>query len=281
MNKNRESLNVLLVDDEIDFLKAASKALARRGFSVTTAENGYEALRSIELEKPDVVILDIRMPGIDGEHIFVQMKKGRPDVPVIILTGHGDPAQAFRTMKLGVADYVTKPCDMDLLAEKISKVTSCYQRPQSTPTVETATKIRLLLVDDEEELLESLSRVLTRRGMIVIKAASGSEALEVLQRQRVDVAVVDIKMPGMDGLELTRHLKRLYPALEVVILTGHPSTDSAFLSTKLGVYKYVVKPPDIEMLSSAIWESLEEKERKREAQQLEEVRKTLNQNPDY
>ncbi len=281
MSNSTESLKVLLVDDEVDFLKATRKALEHRGFSVKTAENGYEALSSMELEKPDVVILDVRMPGIDGEQTFYRMQDRWGDVPVIILTGHGTPAQAFETAKRGIADYVPKPCDIDLLVSKIREVTSTNQGASPERTGETASEIRVLVVDDEEEFLESLSRVLTRRGMFVVTAIGGVEALQLLQDQNVDVAVVDIKMPGMEGTELLERLKIRYPALEVIILTGHPSIDTAFRSTVQGAYEYLHKPPDIEELCSLIRRAFDKQERRREGERREAVRDAVNRVRDY
>ncbi len=276
MSNSTESLKVLLVDDEVDLLKATKKALEHRGFSVKTAQNGYEAMSSMELEKPDVVVLDILMPGINGEQTFYQMQDRWGNVPVIILTGHGTPAQAFLTAKRGVADYVHKPCDIDFLVSKIRAVTSTDREEPPERTGETASEIRVLVVDDEEEFLESLSRVLTRRGMFVVTAIGGVQALQLLQDQDVDVAVVDIKMPGMEGTELLERLKIRYPALEVIILTGHPSIDTAFRSTVQGAYEYLHKPPDIEELCSLIRRAFDKQERRREAKRQEAVRDAVD-----
>lgn len=145
-----------------------------------------------------------------------------------------------------------------------------------TGTSEGAARIRLLVVDDETELLESLSRVLSRRGMIVSTASSAAAALEFLGTQQVDVAIVDIKMPEMNGMELLECLKRRYPRLEVIVLTGHPSIDTVLESTLIGAYEYTRKPPDIDELTRLIGRAFERQRQRREAERQTELRNARN-----
>jgi DNA-binding NtrC family response regulator len=116
MNTTDEPVSLLLVDDELDFLAAVKKALSSRGFDVETAENGERAVERLRQHRPDVVVLDVKMPGIDGVQLFRRIHLVYPDVPVILLTGHGTVKQAFETSKEGVFEYLTKPCDVDELA---------------------------------------------------------------------------------------------------------------------------------------------------------------------
>ena len=121
MNNHSDRVRIILVDDEEEFLQSATRALERRDVAVSTAKNGEEALRMIEHHIFHVAVLDVKMPGIDGVELFRRMKNKIPDLPVIILTGHGSIAQAFETSKEGIYDYITKPCDMDALVLKIKE----------------------------------------------------------------------------------------------------------------------------------------------------------------
>lgn len=114
--------------------------------------------------------------------------------------------------------------------------------------------IRLLLVDDESEVLELLSKRLTRRGCICRCACSAREALELLSRERPDVVVLDVKMPEMDGLAALKIIKDLYPEIEVIMLSGHADPDSAVNGLRLGAFGYVMKPPNF----NDLWHLIED-----------------------
>src|SRR3990172_8015319 len=118
MDANNKPVRLLLVDDEEEFLLATSRALGRRGFEVSVAPNGVTALEKISSESFDVVVLDVKMPDIDGLEVFSQIGSLAPELPVILLTGHPSVADAFHTSKHGIADYLSKPVEMDELAQK-------------------------------------------------------------------------------------------------------------------------------------------------------------------
>ena len=121
----------------------------------------------------------------------------------------------------------------------------------------------ILVVDDEDRFRTNLVKMLTAEGLSVAAAAGGVEALELLERQPIDVALVDIRMPGMDGLETLAHLKKLAPDLEVIMLTGHASIQAAMEINRLGGYDYLLKPYPLEDLLLKI-EAAFEKKRERE-----------------
>ncbi|MBW2459780.1 MAG: response regulator, partial [Deltaproteobacteria bacterium] len=112
-------------------------------------------------------------------------------------------------------------------------------------------KPRILLVDDEEAFVEALTRRLKKRGLTVNNAFSGKQALEVIGETgpaKLDVVVLDVKMPGMDGRETLAAIKAKHPLLEVVMLTGHGTIESAIESMKAGAADYLLKPADIDVL---------------------------------
>ena len=117
MKDKTKKTRLLLVDDEEEFLIATSQALERRGFEVTTAANGSDALELLTESEYDVAVVDVKMPGLAGDELFREIKRRWPYVPVVMLTGHGTMTQAFTISKEGVHDYLTKPCDMNHLAK--------------------------------------------------------------------------------------------------------------------------------------------------------------------
>jgi len=111
-------IRVLIVDDEEQFRATTKKILDKRGFDTLLAATGEEAVEKVN-EKPDVVILDIKMPGIDGLQALDRIKKKAAHLPVIMLTGHGSESSAVQALEQGAYDYLSKPCEIDLLAGKI------------------------------------------------------------------------------------------------------------------------------------------------------------------
>jgi two-component system NtrC family response regulator/two-component system response regulator AtoC len=119
-------------------------------------------------------------------------------------------------------------------------------------TEENARPIHLLIADDEEDLVTFLAHRLRKRGIEVAMAFSGSEAVSAASEMKLDVAIVDLKMPDMDGITVIERLKELQPFVEVVMLTGHGSHDSAWEAGRLQAFRYVLKPYDFEELYEVI-----------------------------
>ena len=132
-----EKIKVLMVDDEVQFRATTKKILNKRGFDTVLAGSGEEAIEKLD-EKPDVVILDIKMPGMDGHQALKEIKKRSPHLPVIMLTGHGALPSAREALEEGAFDYLSKPCDINLLAGKITdayRQTSVGEAPVKEKTV--------------------------------------------------------------------------------------------------------------------------------------------------
>lgn len=114
-------LRVLLVDDEEEFVRTLAERLELRGVTVIVALDGSEAIDALEREDVDVVVLDVRMPGMSGLDVLRHIKGTKPHIPVILLTGHGDTRDGIEGMKLGAFDYLMKPLDIDTLMERLSE----------------------------------------------------------------------------------------------------------------------------------------------------------------
>jgi DNA-binding NtrC family response regulator len=255
MDSNVKPIRLLLVDDEEEFLTATSQAMNRRGFEITTAPNGVTALDFIEERDFDAIVLDVKMPDIGGLEVFNQIRALRPEMPTIILTGHPSIRDAFKTARQGIADYLSKPVDIEELAKKVRQVVSdSRQIPGENKPIDKVVDvpINVLIVDDEVEFLDSLQRVFSRRGISTATSNSGLRALEILKEQPVDVVVLDVKMPGMDGLDVLRRIKQLFPNIQVILLSGHPSVDAAIEGARLGASEYLKKPPIIEELVETV-----------------------------
>lgn len=116
-----EKIRVLMVDDEARFRDTTARLLERRGFETTIAASGEEAIRIMRESPRDVVVLDVKMEGMDGQTALAEIKKIAPETQVIMLTGHGSPDGAQLSLERQAFDYLTKPCDIDILAVKINE----------------------------------------------------------------------------------------------------------------------------------------------------------------
>jgi len=134
----------------------------------------------------------------------------------------------------------------------------------------------VLLVDDEVPFVETMTKRLEKRDLIVNTAFSGKEALEVLSKNRnTDVVILDVKMPGMDGIETLGEIKKAYPLTEVVMLTGHGTIESAIEGMKKGAYDYLMKPCDIDQLMRKVEEATQKKRNHEEKIREAKVREAL------
>jgi DNA-binding NtrC family response regulator len=134
--------------------------------------------------------------------------------------------------------------------------------------------INLLLVDDEERFLRTMQKLLEKRDFHVVTATNGAEAIEAARANPVDVALVDLKMPGMNGEETLEALKNEHKLMEVIILTGHGSVESAVECTKKGAYFYLQKPCDLDKLLAVLADAFKRRvmnKRKIEERRLDEI----------
>ncbi|MBA2880334.1 DNA-binding NtrC family response regulator [Desulfosalsimonas propionicica] len=128
---------------------------------------------------------------------------------------------------------------------------------------------KVLIVDDEKDFVEMFSLRLQEAGQKVFEAYSGKECLDMLtERPDIDVVVLDIKMPGMDGIETLQQIKKKFPIVEVILLTGHGTIETAVEGMRLGAYDYLLKPADFEDFKTKL-----ERARKRKDEQEERIRK--------
>ncbi len=139
------SEKVLLVDDEVDFVETLAERMKTRGMDVSTSTSAKQALKKVEDESFDAIVLDLMMPEMDGLEALAALKEKRPELQVIFLTGQGTIEKGIEAMKLGAMDFIEKPADLQLLTEKIKK----------------AKAKKMILVEQKTE--EKLKAILSRK----------------------------------------------------------------------------------------------------------------------
>lgn len=138
---------------------------------------------------------------------------------------------------------------------------------------------RILIVDDEERYRTTLAKRLQERQIEAFTVGSGLEALAEIKHRLYDVVVLDVKMPGMDGIETLKEIKKAKPGLEVILLTGHASVDTAVEGMRLGAYDYVLKPCELEKLLEKINGAYQVKAARDERIQQAEIRMLVDRKP--
>jgi DNA-binding NtrC family response regulator len=129
----------------------------------------------------------------------------------------------------------------------------------------------VMLVDDEVDFIETMAKRLQKRDFKVLTATNGQQALELVDVNRnLEVMILDVKMPGMDGIEVLKEIKNRYPLIEVIMLTGHATIESAIDGMKIGAFDYLMKPCEIEQLTQKVYEAVAK--RKAQEEKIEKAR---------
>lgn len=132
--------------------------------------------------------------------------------------------------------------------------------------------MKILMVDDEERFLATTQKILSKKGIEVVTATSGAAALQILDRTHIHVVILDVKMPGMDGNETLKKIRARFPLVEVIMLTGHATVESAIAGMKSGAFDYLMKPAEIDELIAKATEAYEKNQLAEEKIRLAQVR---------
>ena len=232
--------NVLIVDDEIDLLQTLGDIFESKGYNVTMVEDGNRAIQLLEKKYFDIILMDLKMPGISGVESFKEAKRLHPSAAVIMMTAGSVGEEIKEALDAGVDAVVDKPFNVKKL---VATIESILERPL------------ILVVDDRVEDRETLRDILNERKYRAFVAKDGYEAIDIVRRSEFDIILLDIMMPGMDGMEVLEVVKEIKPNIGVVMMTGYCSEGLAGKSLNKGAYTCLYKPfLDMEKLLKVIEE---------------------------
>lgn len=174
MNANSERRKLLLVDDDEDLLKLLAMRLEAAGYEITTAGNGSEALARIGIERPQLVITDMRMPGMDGSALFDAIRANHPALPVMMLTAHGSIPDAVAATNRGIFGYLTKPYDSKTLTEQIERALSLSANPSNGGSSDDWRRDIVTQNAAMEDLLAQAKLVASNDASVMLTGESGS-----------------------------------------------------------------------------------------------------------
>ncbi len=278
------ALHILIVDDDPALLQALPEALRLRmnGVMVDVADSGAAALDRIAALDYDVIVTDIKMPGMDGLALLAEIRLRQPDTPTLMITGHGEHDLAVQALRGGAYDFVQKPIDRDSFVaslyrairahalvrrvkERQSALERCASELEQIAEKLGSEQACVLIVDDDPALLQALPEALRLRmnGVTVDVADSAAAALDEIGARDYDAIVTDIKMPGMDGLALLAEIRGRQPDTPILMITGHGEHDLAVQALRGGAYDFVQKPIDRDFFVASLYRAIRARARTR------------------
>ena len=226
-------LHILVVDDDADLADTISDILTGMGHSVTLAHDGETAVELFRHQLFDLCLMDVALPGSNGVECFLQIRQLRPHARVVMMTGYSVEDLLARAVDAGALAVLHKPLD-------VRKIVAMLEDAAGQCSV-------VLVVEDDRDFAGMLQDSLAAAGYSPILANDGQLALEQIMTGKVDVMILDLRLPGMSGLDLYQELKRTGRSLPTIVVTGYPTEEkSAIEQLKHESVKTVLnKPIDI------------------------------------
>ncbi|MFC2019753.1 response regulator [Chloroflexota bacterium] len=231
--------NILVVDDLRSIRLTLGGILEDKGYNVVTAEDGYQAIEAAGKTHFDVIFMDIKMPGINGVQAFREIKKVDTKTAVIMMTAYSVEDLVRQALEEGAYAIVYKPFDIEKLIAIIEEMLE---------------DTLILVVDDLLNDRETLKAILETKGYRVATAQDGPETIGMVKSQHYDIIFMDVKLPGMDGVETFEQVKQIDPKTAVIMMTGYSVEDLLKKAVTEGAYTCVYKPFDIEKLVGIVEE---------------------------
>ena len=247
-----EEIKVLVVEDDETARRQLSRAIKKEGYQVLMAEDGRAGVEQFKKETPHIIVTDLKMPGMGGLELMHTVRGLSKDVQVIVVTAFGETDTAVAALREGALDYIKKPIDLDALNVALGRASE-----RVTALMKSETFPTLLLADDEDKIRERLAKVLDKEGWDVEQVPDGEEAVTKFREKKVDIVLLDIKMPKMDGLQALHEMRKISDDFEAIILTGYGDENSAVQALRDGAINFLKKPIDLDQMILAVQKALE------------------------
>ncbi|MDD5036890.1 MAG: response regulator [Methylococcaceae bacterium] len=234
-------MKILVVDDDQRMVKTTCDILRIKGFEPVSAFSGEEALEKLELDKPDCVLMDIKMPGISGVEALKRMKAKYPSLPVILATAYAMDDLVEEAKSHGAYAVLTKPINFQMILAFLSLL----HQDES-----------VLVVDDDPNFCRTLKDVLALRGYRVETETEPSKVIGHMQDNYKLVVLLDIKLGNVDGTTVLQNIRDKFPTKPVVLVTGYRDEVASSIEKglKIGAYACLYKPFETESLIRLIEE---------------------------
>jgi len=233
---------ILIVDDDKEFCVSMTDILEAKGYEVESENSGEAAIAKVKEKSFDVILMDIKMPVMNGVEAFRQIKKISPRTAVIMVTAYSLENLINEALAEGAFGVLRKPLDIDKLTEQIKLAKE--------------RGMLILVTDDDPATRETFKDVLEAKGYKVSTAATGEEAIDRSRERPDDILFIDMKLPALNGLETYLAIKEINPRAIAVIITGYyeETKDLVDKALEKGAYTFMKKPLDMDKVLELIEE---------------------------
>jgi DNA-binding response OmpR family regulator len=228
---------VLIVDDDVDHAESLADIIEMRGHTVQLAHSGEQGISEFRSASYDFVLLDVKLPGINGVAAFLEMKKIRPDAQVMMMTGYSVEQLVAQAIDGGALGVLHKPFAATEVLEVLSKVTR---------------RGRVLVADDERKFVDGIVPILTEAGYNVDVAANGVEILEKMKGRNIDCLLLDMHLPVRSGAEMYARLVEAVHTVPTILLSGDHGDVENDMRLQAETCGVLFKPFDPNALLAAI-----------------------------
>lgn len=230
---------ILIVDDDQDFAESMAELFEIPGYVVETAFSGEEGIRKFKEKNFDLTFMDVKLPGMNGVESFLEIREYKPDAKVIMMTGFHMEELLGQALEKGAWAVLHKPLDTQKVLEMVRKIS-----PAGV----------ILVADDDPNFVESIKSLLETHHYTVFVALNGKEAIDRILSKGIDVLILDLQMPILNGLEVYLKLEQKGCSLPTIIVTAFATEEADALNTLRSVYEtgILTKPFDPKSLLDTI-----------------------------
>ncbi len=230
---------VLIVDDEANMRKTLAEILRDEGYQITTAASGEEAVRLCQTNHFEAILMDVRMPGIDGVEAFRQIRQHQEGARVILMSAYSIEALKEAALDDGAIAFLPKPLDLDRVIDLVAE----------------AADTAILVVEHEEETAAVLQNGLREQGYRVTVARNPQDALELVGQIQFDLIFLEASLPAMNGLDLYLAIRRITPSVVAIMIAGLENEFAALAreAVEHNAYTIVKKPLEIDLILDMLY----------------------------
>ena len=235
-----EKLKILVVDDNEEFCRNVTDILELKGYEVVSTYDGFKGLEAVKEHGFDLVLMDVKMPAMNGVETYKKVKEIVPATPVIMVTAFAVEDLLREALTQGAYGSLKKPIDFDQLLELITQATG--------------KGALILIADDDENLCANMQEVLSDKGFRVSVAYDGNTAVDEAEKNNFDIILLDMKLPVLNGLETYLAIREFRPTVVAIVIIGYRQGTSELVQRAMqeSVYTCLEKPIDMDKLVSLL-----------------------------
>ena len=242
---------ISVVDDDESTRKSTTLLIESLGFQAAGFESADSLLKSSQLQETSCLIIDVRMPGMNGLELQSHLAAAGYKIPIIFITAYDDKESRRRAMQAGAIAILAKPFTADLLLQTVHS---------ALPVQSRARRKLISLVDDDESIRRTTTLLIQSFGFQAAAFESAESLLKSGQLQETACLIVDVQMPGMNGLQLQRHLAASGHKIPIIFITGYENKESRQQAIQAGAVAFLSKPFNDELLLETIRATLRDGE---------------------